>query len=170
MSCLLQVVTHIYYMYDRSIIFKVNLYVYNGNSEQIKSYQLHTGSNQTNTNTYYTLIIITADANNQLPLEITFHDLGCPFKTFCFVILKFQFQKCRDPNPRLDPIGRSKLEPGLLRHFQSKHLFRFIKCLFSKVSRPESPTRPERRIRTGARFTPTFSIIFPKHVVHIILF
>ena len=31
------------------------------------------------------------------------------------------------------------------------------------MSRPESPTRPERRIRIGARFTPTFSIIFPKH-------
>ena len=38
------------------------------------------------------------------------------------------------------------------------------------MSRPESPTRPERRIRTGARFTPTFSIIFPKHVVYVILF
>ena len=39
-------------------------------------------------------------------------------KTFCLVLLKFCFQKCRDPNPRLDPVGESKLEPGLLRHFQ----------------------------------------------------
>ena len=39
-------------------------------------------------------------------------------KTFCFVLLNFYFQKCRDPNPRLDPVARSKLEPGLLRHFQ----------------------------------------------------
>ena len=87
-----------------------------------------------------------------------------------FVLLNFCFQKCRDPNPRLDPVGGSKLEPGLLRRFQSKHLFCLIKFLFSKVSRPESPTLPERRIRTGARFTPTFSIIFPKHVVYVILF
>ena len=121
-------------------------------------------------NTYYTLITITAEAINRLPLAITFHDLGCPFKTFCFVILNFRFQKCRDPNPRLDPKGGSESEPGLLRRFQSKHLFCLIKFLFSKVSRPESPTRPERRIRTGARFTPTFSIIFPKHVVYVILF
>ena len=120
--------------------------------------------------TYYTLITITAEAINRLPLAITFHDLGCPFKTFCFVILNFRFQKCRDPNPRLDPKGGSESEPGSLRRFQSKHFFCLIKFSFSKVSRPESPTRPERRIRTGARFTPTFSIIFPKHVVYVILF
>ena len=36
-----------------------------------------------------------------------------------FILLNFfYFQKCRDPNPRLDPVGGSKLEPGLLRHFQ----------------------------------------------------
>ena len=85
-------------------------------------------------------ITITTEAINQLPFAITFHDLGCPFKTFCFVILNFHFQKCRDPNPRLDPVGGSKLELGLLRRFQSKHSFHFIKFLFSKVSRPESPT------------------------------
>ena len=34
------------------------------------------------------------------------------------VLLNFCFQKCRDPNPRLDPIGGSKPEPGLLRRFQ----------------------------------------------------
>ena len=81
------------------IIFKVNLYVYNGNSEQVKSCQIHTELNQTNNNTFYILIIITVEAINQLSFSITFHDLGCPFKTFCFVILIFHFQKCRDPNP-----------------------------------------------------------------------
>ena len=83
------------------------------------------------------------------------------------VSLNFHFQKCRDPNPLLDPVGGSKLEPGLLRRFQSKHLFRFIKFLFSKVSRPESPTRPERRIRTGARFLRRFQ---SKHLFRFIKF
>ena len=83
------------------------------------------------------------------------------------VLLNFRFQKCCDLNPRLDPIGESKPESGLLRHFQlssQNMLFGFIKFLFSKVSRPESPTRPGWRIQAGARFTPTFSIIFSKHV------
>ena len=41
------------------------------------------------------------------------------FYFFLFsVLLNFCFQKCRDPNPRLDPVGGSKPEPGLLRHFQ----------------------------------------------------
>ena len=39
-------------------------------------------------------------------------------KTFYLVLLNFRFQKRRDPNPRLDPIGESNLELGLLRHFQ----------------------------------------------------
>ena len=54
-------------------------------------------------------------------------------------------QKCRDLNPRLDPVGGSNPEPRLLRHFQLSSqniLFGFIKFSFSKVSRPESPTRP----------------------------
>ena len=57
-------------------------------------------------------------------------------KTFCLVLLNFYFQKCRDPNLRLDPVGGSKLEPGLLRHFQlsSQNIclvllnFHFQKC------------------------------------------
>ena len=83
------------------------------------------------------------------------------------VLLNFRFQKCRDSNPRLDPIGGSKPEPGLLLNFQlsSQNMFGFIKFSFSKVSRPESPTRPDWRFQAGARFTPTFSIIFSKHVV-----
>ena len=39
-------------------------------------------------------------------------------KIFCLVLLTFCFQKRRDPNPRLDPVGESKPESGLLRHFQ----------------------------------------------------
>ena len=114
------------------IIFETN--IYNGKSKHIKSYQIHTGSTQTNTNTYYTHIIITSEAINQTPLAITFHDLGCPFNSFSYRIIKFSFQKSRYPNHLLDPVGESKLEPGLLRHFQSKHFVWFIKFLFSKVS------------------------------------
>ena len=43
--------------------------------------------------------------------------------------------------------------------------FRVIKFSFSKMSRPESLTRPKWRIRTGARFTPTFSFILSKHFI-----
>ena len=46
-------------------------------------------------------------------------------KTFCLVLLNFYFQNCRDPNPLLDPVGGSKLEPDLLRHFQTKHFVLF---------------------------------------------
>ena len=34
------------------------------------------------------------------------------------MLLNFLFQKCRDPNPRLDLVGGSKSKPRLLRHFQ----------------------------------------------------
>ena len=50
-----------------------------------------------------------------------------------FVLLNFCFQKCHDPKPRLDPVGGSKPEPGLLRHFQlslSKHLACVIHFIF----------------------------------------
>ena len=114
-------------------------------------------------------IIITAKAINQIPLAITFHDPGTPrLILLVIVLLNFRFQKCRDPNSQLDQVTRSKPEPGLLRNFQLSSqniLFGFIKFSFSKVSRPESPTRPGWRIQAGARFTPTFSIIFSKHFV-----
>ena len=51
------------------------------------------------------------------------------------VLLNFRFQKCCDPNPRLDPVGGSKPEPDLLRHFQlsSQNIFfGLIKFLFFK--------------------------------------
>ena len=77
---------------------------------------------------------------------------GRPFNSF-----SYRFQKCCDPNPRLDPVGGSKPEPGLLRHFQLSSqniLFGFIKFSFSKVSRLESTTQPGWRIQAEARFTP----------------
>ena len=37
---------------------------------------------------------------------------------FIYILLRFLFQKCRDPNPRLDPKGGSEPDPGLLRRFQ----------------------------------------------------
>ena len=59
--------------------------------------------------------------------------------------------------------------------FQDAHLilfiYRFIKFYFSKMSRPESPARPEVRIRTSARFTPTVFIYLIKtfYLCHFIL-
>ena len=35
---------------------------------------------------------------------------------YLFIYILF-FQKCRDPKPRLDPIGGSEPEPGLLQRF-----------------------------------------------------
>ena len=52
-------------------------------------------------------------------------------------------------------------------------LFIFYFVFFSKVSRPKSPARPGWRIRTGARFTPTFSIILSERLFilfHFIIF
>ena len=71
---------------------------------------------------------------------------------------------CSDPRTRPDPIGESEPKPR-----GCSILFLFIFCViqfsFSKVSRPESPARPEWRIRTGARFTPTFSFILTKRFI-----
>ena len=64
---------------------------------------------------------------------------------FVIVLLNFHFQKCRDPNPLLDPVGGSKLESDLLRHFQlssQNTLFGLIKFSFSKVSRPNPRLDP----------------------------
>ena len=57
-------------------------------------------------------------------------------QSICLVLLNFRFQKCRHPNPLLDPVSGSKSELGLLRHFQlsSQNIclvllnFRFQKC------------------------------------------
>ena len=98
------------------IIFKTNLYIYNDKSEHIKFIS----------NAYRVKIRL---------IHCLFH--------LIIVLLNFRFQKRRDPNPRLDPVGESKPEPGLLRHFQlpsQNMLFGFIKFSFSKVSRSESLT------------------------------
>ena len=68
------------------------------------------------------------------------------------------------PSPaRPDPVGESKPKPRG-RSVLFLFIFRVIKFLFSKVSRPESPSRPGWRIQAGARFTPTFSIILSRHL------
>ena len=71
-----------------------------------------------------------------------------------------------DPRPRPDPIGRSESK-SRERPFNSFYLH-LITFSFSKVSRPESPARLEGQIRTGARFTLTFSIVLSKHFLNVI--
>ena len=75
---------------------------------------------------------------------------------------------CSDPRAQPDPVGRSETKPRG-RSFNSFYSH-FITFYFSKVSRPESPARPEGKIRTGARFTPTFSFILSNiYLCYIIL-
>ena len=71
--------------------------------------------------------------------------------------------KCSGPQARSDPNGEFEPKPGDARFIS--FIFIVINFFFSKMSRPESPARPEWRIQIGARFTPTFSIIFSKHFV-----
>ena len=76
------------------------------------------------------------------------------------VLLNFRFQKCRDPNPRLDQVGGSKLEPGLLGHFQLSSqniLFGFIKFfVFKSVA-----TRiPHSTRLADPSWSPVYSDIF----------
>ena len=145
-SCLLQVSIHIFYMYDMLDHIQSKLIHLRW---QIGTYQSHIKYIQGQIRLIHRLIHLV------------------------IVLLNFRFQKCRGPNPLLDPVGRSKPEPDLLRHFQLSSqniLFGFIKFSFSKLSRPKSPTRPDWRIQAGARFTPIFSIIFSKHVVCVIPF
>ena len=88
-------------------------------------------------------------------------------QNICLVLLNFHFQKCRDSNPRLDPKGGSESEPVLLRHFQlscQNICLVLLNFHFQKCRDPNPQINPERRIRTEARFTPTFSIIFSKHL------
>ena len=61
-----------------------------------------------------------AEAINQIPFS-NFTLLSGNTRSILLVsvLLSFRFQKCRDPNPRLDLVGGSKPEPGVLRHFQS---------------------------------------------------
>ena len=141
MSCLLQVSIHIIYMY--------------GMLDHIQNKLIHI---QWQIGTYQSHITYIPDQIRLIHRLIH----------LVIVLLNFCFQKCRDPNPRLDPVGESKPEPDLLQRFQLSSqniLFDSIKFSFSKVLRPESPTRPGWRIQAGARFTPMFSIIFSKHFV-----
>ena len=72
---------------------------------------------------------------------------------------------CSDPRAWPDPKGGS--EPKLRGRPFNSFILHFIKFSFSKVSRPESPARPEWRVRTGARFTPTFLFILSKRLINL---
>ena len=67
------------------------------------------------------------------------------------------------PEPGLTQMASPNRNPRMLGLFL--FIFRVIKFSFSKISRPESPARPEWQIRTGARFTQTFSFILSKHFI-----
>ena len=140
MSCILQVSIPIFYMYGISYNIQTT-YTYTMANRTISSHIRYIQGQIRRIPIHIRLILLSRPKLLiKYLVAITFHDLGCPFNPLFIILLNFHFQKCRDPNPLLDPVGRSKLEPGLLRRFQSKHLFRFIKFLFSKVSRPESLT------------------------------
>ena len=76
------------------------------------------------------------------------------------VLLNFCFQKCRDPNPRLDPVGRSKSEPGLLRHFQlsSQNIFVWFYSIF--VFKSVATRIPDSTRLADPRRSPVYSGIF----------
>ena len=140
MSCILQVSIPIFYMYGISYNIQTT-YTYTMANRTISNHIRYIQGQIRRIPIHIRLILLSRSKPLIKSLvAITFHDLGCPFNPLFIILLNFHFQKCRDPNPLLDLVGGSKLEPGLLRRFQSKHLFRFIKFLFSKVSRPESLT------------------------------
>ena len=87
-------------------------------------------------------ITITTEAINQLPLEITFRDLGCPLNPFCFRFINFHFQKCRDPNPLLDPIGGSRWSPVYSDVFNQNIYFVLLNFSFQKCRDPNPRLDP----------------------------
>ena len=91
MSCFLQVSIHIFYMY--------------GISDHIQNKLIHI---QWKIGTYQSHIKY---IQSQIRL------IHCLIH-LVIVLLNIRFQKCRDPNSRLDPVGGSKTELGLLRRFQ----------------------------------------------------
>ena len=68
---------------------------------------------------------------------------------------------CGDPEPDPTRLVNPNRNPGDARLIL---LFYILLSFFSKESRPKSLTRPEGRVRIGARFTPTFSFILSKHL------
>ena len=72
---------------------------------------------------------------------------------------------CSDPQARPHPVGES--EPKTRGRTFNSFILHFIKFSFSKVPRPKSPARPEWRIRTGARLTPTFLFILLKRLINL---
>ena len=81
----------------------------------------------------------------------------------CLMLTTINFE-CSDPCAMSDPNGEFEPKPGDA--WFISFIFRVIKFSFSKISPPESPTLPEWRVRTGARFTPTFSFILSKHFIN----
>ena len=128
MSCLLQVSIHIFYIYVMSYHIQNKLIHLQW---QIETYQSHIKYIQGQIRLIHRL----------------FH--------LIIVLLNFRFQKCRDPNPRLDPVGESKPEPGLLRHFQLSSqniLFGFIKSVTARIPDSTRLVNPSR--------SPVYSDIF----------
>ena len=101
-------------------------------------------------------------------LFLSFGSYTCIMKLI--LVLKILFvcegtrKYCSDPQAQSDPNGESEPKPGDAQFIS--FIFRVIKISFSKMSRPESPARPEWQIRTGARFTPAFSFILSKHFIN----
>ena len=81
------------------------------------------------------------------------------------MFMHISYLLCSDPRAQSDPNGESEPKPGDAR-FISFCFSVLLNFLFSKMSRPESPAGPEWRIRTGTRFTPTFSFILSKHFIN----
>ena len=67
------------------------------------------------------------------------------------------------PEPSPTRLASSNRNPRMLGLFL--FIFCVIKFYFSKMLRHESLALPEWRIRTRARFTPTFSFILSKHFI-----
>ena len=78
-------------------------------------------------------------------------------------LIRGHFVASLEPGPTR--MASQNLNLGTLGLFLFK-FFRVIKFSFSKMSRPESPARLEWWIRTGARFTLTFSFILTKHFIN----
>ena len=86
-------------------------------------------------------------------------NLGSPFAE----ILHLKLVATPEPDPTR--LASSNRKPGDARLILL--VIVLLNLRFQKLSRPESPARPEWRIRTGARFTPAFSFILSKHFINL---
>ena len=82
-----------------------------------------------------------------------------------YILLSFLFQKCRDPNPRLDPSGGFEPKPGLLRRFQVHPARRFIRYIDSIQDVKNWPIRlPSELSFIFIRFSNFSYITFQFHI------